>query len=366
MIHIAKPVMGEAEKKAVMAVLDSGMIAQGPAVKRFEEAFAKYIGVKHAVATNSGTSALHVALLASGIGPGDEVIVPAFTFIATSNAVLFTGARPVFADIDADSFNISVESVKEKITPKTRAVIPVHLYGQPCDMKELVGLCESRGIRLIEDACQAHGAEYNGRKAGSFGTGVFSFYPTKNMTASEGGMITTNDDGVAARARTIRNHGQSERYRHDVLGFNHRMTDVSAAIGMAQLEGLEGMNSRRISNASFFSKELAGLEGIKTPSTKEGRKHVFHQYTIRVLSGKRDRLKQFLEEKGIGSCVYYPITNNRQKLYTDLGYGNESLPASEQACKEVLSIPVHPQLGKQELEAIVSAIKEFCKEGTKR
>ncbi|MFH1126428.1 MAG: DegT/DnrJ/EryC1/StrS family aminotransferase, partial [Candidatus Altiarchaeota archaeon] len=238
-IPIAKPLIGKEEIRNVVAALKSGSIAQGPKVKEFEEKFASYIGVRHTVAVNSGTAALHIALLANGVKPGDEVIVPSFTFIATANSVLYCNAKPVFADVREDSFNIDVEDVKNKITAKTRAVIPVHLYGQPADMKELMEIAAEKNIAVVEDACQSHGAIYDGKKVGSFSSGCFSFYPTKNMTTSEGGAITTDDGRIAELSSMIRTHGSKKRYYHEMLGFNLRMTDVAAAIGLAQLEKLE-------------------------------------------------------------------------------------------------------------------------------
>jgi len=359
MIPIAKPIIDEDEISAVTAVLRSGIIAQGRKVEEFEEAFAGFIGAKYAIAVNSGTAALHIALLAQGIGEGDEVITSPFTFIATANSILFTGAKPVFADIEEDSFNIAPDSIAEKITPRTKAIMPVHLYGQPCDMKRIMRIAQEHGLIVIEDACQAHGAEYEGKKVGSFGTGCFSFYPTKNITTGEGGMITTNDKDIAQKARMIRSHGQRERYFHEILGYNYRMTDIAAAIGLCQLGKLKEFNSKRIENAKFLTERLSGIKGLITPSIKSNTKHVFHQYTVRVTQDfgiSRDELRQKLMNKGVATEIYYPLPIHRQPLYQSLGY-NDHLPNSEKLAKEVLSLPVHPSLTKEDLENVVRAIQ---------
>lgn len=356
MIYMAKPQIGDDEKQAVMEVLDSGMLAQGPRVKAFEEAFAEMCGVKHAIATTSGTTALHVALLANGIGPGDEVITSAFTFIASANSILFTGARPVFVDIDPRTFNLDADLIEAAITPKTKAIMPVHLYGLTCDMDPIVRIAEKHGLAIIEDACQSHGAGYKGKKAGSFGTGTFSLYPTKNITSGEGGMITTNDPMIDEKCRVIRQHGMRRRYYHDELGFNFRMTDVHAAIGLAQLKKLDKFNATRQANAKFLSENL---KGVAVPYIPEGQTHVFHQYTVRVSDGKRDALRTYLQEHGVGSEVYYPVPIHQQSFYvSDLGY-KDSLPETESATLEVLSLPVHAGLSASDLETIVSALNEF-------
>ncbi|NOZ59203.1 MAG: DegT/DnrJ/EryC1/StrS family aminotransferase [Euryarchaeota archaeon] len=355
MIPVAKPVIGEEEKRAVLEVLESGMLAQGPKVEEFERAFAGYIGVEHAVATSSGTTALHVALLACGIESGDEVITTPFTFIASANAILYCNARPVFADIDERTFNIDPEEVKERITRRTKAVLVVHLYGQPCDMRAIAEICEDYRLKLIEDACQAHGAEYRGRKVGSFGDAAcFSFYPTKNMTTGEGGMLTTNSREVAERARLIREHGSRVRYEHIALGYNYRMTDIAAAIGLVQLSRLEEMNARRRANAAKLSRELRGVEGITPPYVAPYAKHVFHQYTVRAEN--RAEVIRRLEAAGVGYGIHYPKPVHRQELYRRLGY-RESLPKAEEASREVLSLPVHPALGDGDIERIASAVR---------
>ncbi|MEW6401103.1 MAG: DegT/DnrJ/EryC1/StrS family aminotransferase [Chloroflexota bacterium] len=356
MINMAKPQIGDEEKQAVMEVLNSGMLAQGPRVKAFEDAFAEMCGVKYAIATSSGTTALHVALAANGIGPGDEVITSAFTFIASANSILFTGARPVFVDIDPRTFNLKADTIEAAITNRTKAIMPVHLYGLACDMDPILRIAEKHGLVIIEDACQSHGAVYRGKRVGSFGTGAFSLYPTKNITSGEGGMITTNDSVVDEKCRVIRQHGMRRRYYHDELGFNFRMTDVHAAIGLSQLRKLEKFNAQRRANARFLSENL---KGVVVPCIPEEQIHVFHQYTIRVSGGKRDALRAHLQERQVGSEVYYPVPIHQQSFYVrDLGY-NDKLPETENAALEVLSLPVHAGLTESDLETIVGAVNEY-------
>jgi len=359
MINIASVHLEEEEIQAVTKVLSSGQLAQGPQVEEFEKAFAGYTGTKYAVAVNSGTAALHVALLAAGIRPGDEVITTPFSFIATANCCLFCNAIPVFADIDEKTFNISPVEIEKKITPKTRAVIIVHLYGQACDMDDIIAICRRHNLILIEDACQAHGAMYKGKKAGSFGIGCFSFYPTKNMTTGEGGMITTDDEEIAQKARMIRSHGQSRRYVHDMTGYNFRMTDIAAAIGICQLKKLDNANARRMSNARYLTEKIAGIKGLVPPYIAPDRNHVFHQYTIRVTDEyplTRDELQRKLTEKGVGTAVHYPIPIHKQPSYRELGY-NRSLPVAEAMSGQVLSLPVHPGVKESDLKSIVEALK---------
>lgn len=356
MIPIAMPLLGKEEIDAVTEVLSSGMIAQGPKVEEFELAFSGYTGCEYAAAVNSGTAALHIALLAHGIGKEAEVITSPFTFIATANSILYTGAKPVFADIEPDTYNIDPEKIQEQITSKTKAIMPVHLYGHPADMKAIMEIAEDHKLIVIEDACQAHGAECLGKKAGSFGTGAFSFYPTKNMTTSEGGIITTSDREIAEKAKMLRAHGSKIRYLHEMLGFNLRMTDIAAAIGLVQLKKLDGFTAARQGNAALLSAGLKGIPRVLPAATKPGCTHVFHQYTIRA--EKRDELAAFLKEKGIGTGVHYPIPIHKQPYYMELGY-TDSLPVSEKAAEEVISIPVHPGLSRDNVQKIIKEIKEF-------
>jgi dTDP-4-amino-4,6-dideoxygalactose transaminase len=329
------------------------MLAQGTRVAEFEERFAAYCGVPYAIATSSGTTALHLALLAHGLGPGDEVITTPFTFIASANSIRYVEATPVFVDIDPVTFNIDPRAVEEAVTERTRAIMPVHLFGLPCDMDALVGIAERYHLAIIEDACQAHGATYYGRRVGSFGTGCFSFYPTKNMTTAEGGIITTNDADVADRVRVIRHHGMRRRYYHDEMGYNFRMSDVHAAIGLAQLPKLERFNEARIANAAYLG---AHLQNVVTPVTPEGCRHVFHQYTVRVLGGQRDAAVSKLRDLGIGCGVYYPVPVHKQRVYAGI---ESTYPEAERACEEVLSLPVHPGLARSDLEHIVEGVNNL-------
>jgi dTDP-4-amino-4,6-dideoxygalactose transaminase len=359
MIPIAKPLLGQEEIDGVADVIRSGIVAEGPRTKEFEDAFKEYVGAGHAIAVSSGTAALHVALLAKGIGMGDEVITTPFTFIATANSVLYTGAKPVFADIEPDTFNIDPEDIKRKITKRTKAIIPVDLYGHPAEMKAIMEIAEDKGLAVIEDACQAHGAKYDGKAAGSFDIGCFSFYPTKNMTTGEGGIITCNDPAVAEKARMIKSHGSKIRYYHDMIGFNLRMTDLGAAIGLAQLKKVEAFNQKRIENSALMSEKLKGVRGIVTPVVRHGCRHVFHQYTIRVTDGfptDRDGLSKVLNAASIGNSVFYPVPIHMQKLYKELGY-DESHPVAERAAREVMSLPVHPSITKEDIEIIANAIR---------
>jgi len=354
-INIAKPMIGAEEKQAVLEVLDSGILAQGPRTALLEQGFAAMCGAAHGIATSSGTTALHVALLAHGIGTGDEVITSPFTFIASANSVLYTGARPVFVDIDPATFNLDPRRIEAAITPATKAILPVHLFGLMADMPAIMEIARARGLAVIEDACQSHGAAIGDRRAGAFGTGTFSFYPTKNMTTAEGGMITTSDPAVDDACRIIRQHGMRRRYHHDILGFNFRTTDVHAAIGLAQLKKLGEFNAARRANAAHLN---ANLRGVQVPVVREGYTHVYHQYTVRVPDGRRDALRQHLQEHGIGSEVYYPIPLHQQTVYRRLGY-DLSLPEAERAALEVLSLPVHPALTEADLAAVVAAVNGF-------
>ncbi|MCC7552021.1 MAG: DegT/DnrJ/EryC1/StrS family aminotransferase [Methanobacterium sp.] len=357
MIPIAKPLIGKEEIEKVEKVLKSGFIAQGPKVAEFEEAFASYVGTEHAIAVSSGTTALHLALLAAGVGAGDEVITTPFSFAATGNCALYVGARPVFVDIDPKTYNINPELIKGAITEKTKAILPVHLYGQPAQMDSINTIAEEHDLVVIEDAAQAHGAMFQDKKVGSLGDmGCFSFYPTKNMTTSEGGMITTNNPEMADKARILRAHGEKERYQHEILGYNFRMTDIAASIGLVQLKKLDGFNQKRIENAEYLTEHIKVLNGIKPPYVSPEVRHVFHQYTIRVEDGKRKYIMEYLNQEGIGTGIHYPIPIYKQKLYQDLGY-HDKCPETEKAASEVLSLPVHPALSIEELEKIVISLE---------
>ncbi|HSM38640.1 MAG TPA: DegT/DnrJ/EryC1/StrS family aminotransferase [Candidatus Limnocylindrales bacterium] len=355
MIPIARPQMGEEEKQSVWEALESGSLAQGARVRELEDRFAAFVGVPHAVATSSGTTALHLALLASGVEAGDEVITVPFTFIASAASILYTGARPAFVDIGEDDFCIDPALVEAAITPRTRAIMPVSLYGQPADMPALATLAERHGLALIEDAAQAHGASIGDRRSGSWGAGCFSFYPTKNMTTGEGGMITTSDPDLAERARLLREHGMKVRYHHDVLGYNFRMTDVHASIGLAQLDKLPGYNRRRREIAGRYDAEL---RGVITPRVRAGVTHVYHQYTIRV--AERDRFADELRQLGVGSGIYYPIPVHRQKPFVAMGYGDQRFKVTDRVTGEVLSIPVHPSLSDDEVATVIGAVNEVA------
>ena len=351
-IPVAKPLVGEEEKRAVLEVLESGQLAQGKKVQAFEELFAAYIGAKHAIAVNSGTAALIVALQAHGVGPGDEVITTPFSFIATATSILACGARPVFVDIDPFDLNLDPSKIEDAITDSTKAVMPVHLYGHPARMTEIKEICDENDLALIEDAAQAHGAEHGGQRVGTFGTGCFSFYPTKNMTTGEGGIITTNDDEVVRLSRVIRNHGQEERYLHTYFGLNWRMTDLCGAIGVVQMSHIEAWNEARMRNAESLSRALTKVE---TPKVREGDRHVFHQYTVRV-NGDRDALQARLLAAGIGTGIHYPIPIHRQPIMQKLGLSEFDCPVADAAAKSVLALPVHPALTVADLVYIAEVV----------
>ena len=353
MIQIASPQIGKEERDAVDRVLRSGIIAQGPEVAKFEEEFAKMCGVKYAVAACNGTTAGHLVMLASGLGPGDEVITTPFTFFATASVVMMAGAKPVFVDVEEDGFCLDPEKVEAAITDRTKAIHPVHLYGELADMPSFLKISEKHNLLLIEDSAQAHCANSWDGNAGSFGkAGWFSFYPTKNMTTSEGGIITTNDEEFANKCKVIRAHGMTAQYQHTEFGYNYRMTDISAAIGREQLKKLSKFNSRRREIAEMYNSELSDL--VVTPKNRRG--HVFHQYTIRT--EKRDQLKEFLFDRKINTGIYYP---NLLFNYPSMEAYKSSCPNAEILIKEVLSLPVHPALSDSDVFEVISSIKEFFK-----
>ncbi|HLZ59292.1 MAG TPA: DegT/DnrJ/EryC1/StrS family aminotransferase [Ktedonosporobacter sp.] len=356
MIPIARPLLGAEEEAAVSRIIRSGQLAQGKQVETFEHLFAELCHVSEAVAVSSGTAALHLTLLAHGIGPGDEVITTPFSFAATANTILLVGATPVFVDIEPDTYNIDPMEVAAAITARTRAIMPVHLYGNPADMYALQHLARQHNIVLIEDACQAHAASIEGQPVGTFGTGCFSFYPTKNMTTGEGGMVTTNDPLVAERVRLLRNQGQKERYTHISNGYNMRMTEIEAAIGLVQLQKLPQFTEQRIANASYLTERLSPY--LQTPVARPGSRHVYHQYTIRVPEDRVGWMQQ-LSQRGVGTAIHYPRPIHQQPFYMEQGL-SASLPIAEQAAREVLSLPVHPALSQDDLATIVREVIALC------
>jgi len=352
-IPVSKPSIGDAERRAVMEVLDSGMLVQGPRTAELEDRFAERCGVGHAVATSSGTTALHLALLAHGIGVGDEVITTPFSFIASTTSILMTGAMPVFVDVEEDTGNLDATLVEAAITPRTRAILPVHLYGQMCDMDALADVARRHDIVVLEDACQAVGSTFRGHPAGSFGTAAFSLYATKNAAAGEGGMITTDDAAIADRCRLLRNHGMRTRYHHEILGFNARMTDLHAAIALVQMQRLDELNERRGHNARWFTNHI---DRVRTPVQREGRGHAWHQYTIRVDDGlDRDDAVARLAAAGVGTGVFYPVPLHRQPPVCAV-VGDISMPVAERLSATVMSIPVHPEVTAAERDIIVAAV----------
>ena len=374
MITIARPLLGAEEEIAILRVLASGQLAQGELVATFERRFAELCHVREAIAVSSGTAALHLALLAHNISRGDEVITTAFSFAATANAILYVGATPVFVDIEPGTYTLDPAQVEAALTRRTKAIIPVHLYGHPCNMYRLRQIAEAYSLVLIEDASQAHAAAINGKPVGSFGTGCFSFYATKNITTGEGGMVTTNDPTIAEQVRLLRNHGQEARYYHIALGFNMRMTELQAAIGIAQIEKLECFTERRIANATFLTEHLKGV--VQTPIVRLGYRHVYHQFTIRIPSN-RNEFALKLRKQGIDTTIHYPIPIHQQPYYRRIssrfrvispgkrkhlrgGNPSASLPVTENAAEQVLSLPVHPALSGEELSKIIKEVVAIC------
>jgi len=364
MIPVSKPVISPDERRRVDEVLQSGMIASGAVVTEFEKTFAASHQCRFGIATTNGTTALHAALLSLGIGPGDKVLTTPFTFIASTNSIAFCGALPVFADIDPATYNLDPEAARAALraTPGIKAILLVHLYGLPCDMNAFLALKKEFGVLLIEDCAQAHGAAYGGRSVGSIGdVGTFSFYATKNLTTGEGGMVVTNEQAIADRCRKLINHGRLGQYEHDLLGYNYRMTNIAAALGLGQLEKLQANNARRQLIAGSYTKAFAGSSAFIVPSVPEGRTHVYHQYTLRTDS--RDRLKQYLAEQEIGSFIVYPLPNCQQPLYRGKCNCRPDEPGNcfhaTKASREVLSIPVHPQLTDAEVDYIIEKITQF-------
>ena len=351
-IPIAKPIIGRDVRKAVNKVLRSGNLTQGPEVAAFEREFSQFVNERECVAVNSGTSALHIALLSLGIGAGDEVIIPSFTFAATANSVALTGAKPVFVDIDINTYNIDPNLIENAITPSTKAIQVVHLYGLPADMTRIVEIAKRHNLLIIEDAAQAHYAAINGQPVGTFGdAAAFSFYPTKNMTSGEGGMIVFKDKDAARLARLYRNQGMEKRYQNEIIGFNLRMTDIHAAIGRTQLKHLSKWSKKRQDNAMTLSSQL---QNVITPFTPAGFSHVFHQYTIRVAKN-RDTFADSLSKAGIGNSVYYPTQVHKLPSFNS----PISLPQTQLATETVLSLPIHPSLTKKDLVRIIDRVNKL-------
>ena len=353
MIPIARPDIGQEEIDAVSEVLRSGMVAQGKKVKELEDAWAEFVGVRHAIATANGTLALMAIFSGIGLEPGDEVITVSHTFAATANAILSTGATPVFVDIEPDTYVIDAKQIEGAITARTRAICPVHLFGLVADMDMIRAIADRHGLVVVEDACQAHGATYRGRLAGSFGHGAFSLYATKNMTTAEGGFVTTDDDGLADWLRLYRNQGMRARYQFEMLGYNYRMTDIAAAIGLAQLAKLPRNTARRQAIAGRYDAAFGELP-IGLPITPDGRTHVFHQYTLDV-GGARDAILADVREAGVGADIYYPIPVHRQSYIMERGL-HADLPATDAAASRTLALPMYPGLTDAEQDEVIAAV----------
>jgi len=363
-IPINSPVIGEEEKAEVLKVLESGVLTTsslegGEYVRRFESSLRSFLNVKHAVAVNSGTSALYAALLALEIKPGDEVLVPSFTFLATVNVVLNVGARPIFVDIDPRwHYNISPEDLERKVTANSRAVIPVHLYGHPADINRIREIADRHKLYVVEDAAQSLGATYRGRQTGTLGdVGCFSLYPSKVITCGEGGFVVTDDDDLAERLRMVRNHGVMHGYDSVILGFNLRMPEMEAAIAVVQMSRLESLLEARRRNARLLSSLISGLEDVVLPGEGEGCASNWYLYTVAV-KGERDRVLEHLNSKGVGAAVYYRLPVHKTPLYVRLGYGGVYLPHTDWASNHVLSLPIHPKVSEDDIRYIASTLKE--------
>ena len=350
-------------RPAIAAVLEGMQLNLGPNVRAFDEEFAAFCGVKHAIGVGSGTDAIQLAVRALGISAGDEVITVSHTFFATVEAVLYSGARPILVDVDEKTFNMDLVAATQAITPRTKAIMPVHLYGRTVDMKPLLALAKEKGLQIIEDACQSHGASLDvGGKAGSAGrASAFSFYCSKNLGAyGEAGSITTNDDALATELRSLREHGQSTRYYHPVVGYNARLDEIQAAVLRIKLRKLPEWNARRLAIARRYNDRLAG-SGVIVPEIPEGGRHVFHLYVIRVPEGRRDALRTFLGERGIGTGVHYPVPIHLQEAAGFLGYRQGDLPVTERLANEVLSLPMYAELTDAQVDTVASAVAEFMR-----
>ncbi len=354
MIPIARPDLGQEEIDAVADVIRSGIVAQGPRVKELEAAWAEFCGVRHTIAVANGTLALMAIFDQLGIGAGDEVITVAHTFAATANAILSTGATPVFVDIEPDTYLIDAKRIEAAITPRTRAIVPVHLFGLVADMDMIGAIADRHGLAVVEDACQAHGATFRGRRAGSFGHGAFSLYATKNMTTGEGGFITTNDDGLADRLRLYRNQGMRSRYQFETLGFNYRMTDLNAAIGLVQLSKLERNTARRQAIAAAYDTAFADLP-VVTPVVPDGRTHVYHQYTLEV-GAERDAIIAAIRDGGVGADIYYPIPVHRQPYIQERGL-HADLPITDRAAERTIALPMYPGMTAEDQATVIAVVR---------
>ena len=359
MIPVVRPDIGEEEIEAVAEVLRSGMIAQGRRVAELEERWAEFIGVRHAIAVANGTLALMAIYAALDLGPGDEVITVSHSFNATGSAVLSTGATPVFIDIEPDTYNMDADRIEAAITPRTKAICPVHLFGLPADLRAIREIADRHGLVLVEDACQSHGATFEGRKTGSFGHGAFSLYGTKNMTTGEGGFITTDDDRVADWIRLYRNQGMRERYHHEILGYNFRLTDIGAAIGLVQFDKLDRNTARRQAIARRYDEGFAGTS-IVTPVIPSGRTHVYHQYTVDV-GDERDGIVADLTAAGIGTGIFYPIPVHRQKYILERGI-HADLPVTDRAARRSLSLPMYPGLSEADQATVIDTVRAVVEE----
>jgi perosamine synthetase len=363
-IPLALPVFDKEMEEAALYALRNERFVLGEDVYKFEEEFSRYIGTKYAVSTSSGTNALQIALLALGISNGAQVVTPSFSFIASANAILHAGATPVFTDIDSKTFNIDPKKIKPKITKSTKAVLPVHLYGYPCDMQEIMGIAVDNKLKVVEDASQAHGAEHNGRKVGSIGdVGCFSFYPSKNMTVcGDGGMLVTNDEATAKLAAKLRDCGRKSQYEHDVIGFTSRLNTVNAAIGRVQLKRLDEWNKKRIQIAASYDKLLADLEGVSTPPKGcSWVKPVYHLYVVKAK--KRDGLREYLRKNGVQSGVHYPLPIPLQPAYKQLyEFKAGDYPVSERVSEKCLSLPIYPRLAEGDVEYVCEGIRQFYRE----
>jgi dTDP-4-amino-4,6-dideoxygalactose transaminase len=347
---------------AVGHVLETGQFVLGEEVSKFEQEFASYVDAKHAIALNTGTSGLHLALLAAGVGPGDEVITVPFTFVATAAAIRYTGAIPVFVDINLDSYTMDPEQVEKAITPRTKAICPVHLYGQSADLDPILDIAKRHGLKVIEDACQAHGTEYKGRRVGAIGdVGAFSFYPGKNLGAyGEGGMAVTNDDAAAKAIRMLRDWGAEKKYYHSLKGFNYRMDGVQGAILRIKLRYLTQWTDARRAHAAAYQAQLAD-SGLILPQEMPYSRHVYHVYAVRTTD--RARLQQAMLNDGVQTGIHYPIPVHLQEAHADLGYSLGDFPNSEQAANEVLSLPMFPEMNAQQIEQVAAAARQEANVG---